>query len=355
MGNLQKSLESALQEIAEGYGPDTDVDHLKEAISGSIPELTDELGEEMLVSIKEDAFPVGIEHHRAARFAFEQRLLSFWKEPLELLELFISLATEAGSEFTIEFRNEFVRKGDAVFEVLTRLHGRACQVSKEIAVLLRSGYADGAHARWRTLYELTVVGCLIGRYGQELAERYLLHRTIQKHKAAKEYQKHCERLGQQPLSQEEVDALKEERDRLIEHFGNPFETTYGWAASVTCTGRPGMSHLEKSAGLTQWGPYHDLASSNIHADSRGIYFRLGLSSSQEDVILAGPSKMGLADPGNSTAISLCILTTILLARKSTMDYVVYSKVLLKLRDEVGDAFLAAHHAVEADSGGESHG
>ena len=32
-----------------------------------------------------------------------------------------------------------------------------------------------------------------------------------------------------------------------------------------------------------------------------------------------------------------------------MDYVVYSKVLLKLRDEVGDAFLAAHHAVEAHS------
>ena len=349
MGNFQKALESALQEIAEGLGPDTDVGQLKEAISSSVPELADELGGELLANIKKDAFPEGIEHRRAARYAFEQRLLSFWKEPLELLELFISLASEAGSEFNSEFRNEFVRKGDAVFEVLTRLHGRACQISKEIAVLLRSGYADGALARWRTLHELTVVGCLIVRFGQELAERYILHSTIQKHKAAKEYQNHCEELGQQPLSQEEVEALEEERDKLIEYFGTSFDAIYGWAASVTCTGRPGMSHLEKSAGLTQWAPYYDLASSNIHADSRGMYFRLGLSSSQEDVILAGPSNIGLADPGHSTAISLCILTTILLARKPTMDYVVYSKVLLKLRDEVGDSFLSAHNAVEAHS------
>ena len=315
MGNLQKALESALQEIAGGFGPDPDVAQLKEAISSSIPELADELGEEMLAGIKEDAFPAGIEHHRAARFAFEQTLMSFWKEPLELLELFISLATEAGSEFNSEFRMNLSVKAMPYSKVLTRLHGRACQISKEIAVLLRSGYADGAHARWRTLYELTVVGAWIGKYGQELAERYLLHRTIQKHKAAKEYQKHCEGLGQQPLSQEEVNALEEGRDRLIEHFGNSFETTYGWAASVTCTGRPGMSHLEKGAGLTQWAPYHDLASSNIHADSRGMYFRLGLSPSQEDVILAGPSNMGLADPGHSTAISLCILTTILCLRE----------------------------------------
>ena len=351
MCSFQKALESSLREISEGLGHDVDIEHLAETISSVIPELADELGDEVLASIKEDAFSVGIERHREIRLAFEQRLMSFWKEPLDLLGVFISLATEAGSDFNSEFRNESVRKGDAVFEALTRLHGKACQVSKETLVLLRSGYADGAHARWRTLHELAVVACLISKHGQELAERYLLHRRIQRYKSALQYQKHCEGLGEEPLPQEEINAFREERDWLVDRFGPLFKEDYGWAASVTHPAFPNLAVLEECVDLEHWRPYYRLASDSIHPNSHGTYFRLGLSSNDEDVILAGPTYFGLADPGHSTAISLNLLTTVLLARKPTMDYMVYSKVLLKLADEIGDTFLAAHHAVKAQSAG----
>ena len=300
--------------------------------------------------------PSGIELHRADRLAFEQRLLSFWKEPLDLLDVFITCATEAGSEFNGEFRNDAVLEGDAVFEALTRLHGKACQVSNEILVLMRSGYADGAHARWRTLHELTVVACLISdqcQEDQELAERYLLHGKIQRYRSALQYQKHSERLGQVPLSREEIDALTEERDKLVKRFGKSFMKEYGWAALVTQPQNPNLAALEEGVDLKHWRPYYKLASDNVHANSHGTYFRIGLGSSEEDAILAGPTNMGLADPGHSTAISLGLITTVLLARKPTMDYLVYSCVLHKLANEIGDAFLESHRAIEPQLGDEN--
>ena len=138
----------------------------------------------------------------------------------------------------------------------------------------------------------------------------------------------------------------------MKRFGKSFTNSYGWAASVTDSDRPGMAHLEECVELKHWHPRYNMASGNIHADSHGTYFRLGLSSSQEEVILAGPSNEGLADPGHSTAISLCQITTVLLARKPTMDYLVYSRVLHKLANETGDAFLEAHRAFEAQLGSE---
>ena len=349
MHNLQEALELALQEIAENC--DVDIDHFVDSIPGIIPELVDDIAVDVLSDIKKEAFPTGIERHKAGRLQFEQRLMSFWKKPLDLLDVFITCATEAGSEFNSEFRNQAVLEGDAVFEALTRLHGKACQVSKETFVLLRSGYADGALARWRTLHELTVVACVIDRHGQEVAEKYLLHSAIQRHNSAVEYHKQCEQLGQKPFSQEEMAGFKEERDSLVERFGKPFETSYGWAVSVTDSNRPGMADLEECVGLKHFHPYYNMANGNIHADSHGTYFRLGLSSSGENVILAGPSNEGLADPGHSTAISLCQVTTVLLARKPKLDYAVYSYVLRNLVDEIGDAFIEAHRTINVQLGG----
>ena len=316
MSSLQEALESALQEIAVNSA--LDFDRFVDSIPGVIPELVDDIAVDVLSGIKKEAFPTGIERHNTGRLQFEQGLMSVWKEPLDLLDVFITCATEAGSEFNSEFRNQAVSEGDAVFEALTRLHGKACQVSKETLVLLRSGYADGAHARWRTLHELAVVACLICEHGQVLAERYLLHRGIQRYKAALQFQKHCERLGQEPLPQEEINGYREERDWLVGRFGKSFLHDYGWASSVTEPRNPDLAVLEECVNLKHWRPFYKLASDNVHANSHGTYFRLGLSSSQEDVILAGPSKEGLADPGDSTAVSLCMVTTLLLARKPTM-------------------------------------
>ena len=238
MYRLQEMLESTLDKTIAGLDENIDADQLVTDFAGEIPELADETAIDMLKAIKRKAFTGGLQENEAARLAFEERLEGIWRRPIDLLDLFVYLSLEAGTDFNSEYRQDAIASGDAVLEVLTRLHGRACQVAKEILVLLRSGFADGADARWRTLHELAIVALLIGEHGQELAERYRLHEAVQQYKLARQYQDHCQSLNREPIPQEEFAELKERRDELIDQFGPAFKNDYGWAASVTETNNP---------------------------------------------------------------------------------------------------------------------
>ena len=93
-----------------------------------------------------------------------------------------------------------------------------------------------------------------------------------------------------------------------------------------------------------------MASDNVHANAHGAYFRLGSPPRGEDVLLAGPSFFGLADPGDSTAVSLCQVTASMLGTNWSLDSIVAVKILLALRDEIGEAFIHAHEALEGLEG-----
>ena len=348
MFGLQELLESTIEESLASVDLERDPNKdLESLIADIVPGLMDDIASLILASVKKDASS-GLKELRRDREGFEKRLSRRWKYPLDLLDLSVALNIEAGTEFNRKFRNEAAGSGDAVFEALTRLHARGCQVSAEVLALLRAGFADGAEARWRSLHEMAVVASLIQEHGQELAERYLLHETIQQYKLASEYQKYYDRLGHVPPSREDFDQLKEQRDELIARFGRVFNDDYGWASSVIGSGRPTMSAIEQHVQLDHMRPYYRMASDNVHANSHGAYFRLGLhSSQQEEVLLAGPSNLGLADPGHSTAISLLQLTTSILATEADIDWVVAMRVLGELTDEVGEAFLKVHQELEA--------
>lgn len=318
-------------------------------IEESIPEICDEMAEVMLDTIKEDVSSGLLEEMRQDRRGFEQRLRKLWGEPLDLLEMFIAAALEAGSEFNEKHRKDSVAANDAVFHALTQLHARACQISSAILVLLNSGFADDADARWRSLHEIAVVSCFLCDRGQELAERYLYHEVIQQYKLACEHQKHYRRLNDEPISQEEFDNLETLRNKLVCQFGDQFKGPYGWAANELGVGRPNFTDIEKETGLGHWRPHYKMASDNVHANSHGAVFRLGLYLAEEKVLLAGPSDARLVDPGHSTAISLNQVTTALLSTRTSLDSIVVSAMLTKLEREIGESFLQAHHQFEANT------
>jgi hypothetical protein len=86
------------------------------------------------------------------------------------------------------------------------------------------------------------------------------------------------------------------------------------------------------------------------ANPKGVFFKLGLLS-EVDVLLAGPSNAGLADPGHSTALSFLQTSTALGSVTRTGDSLVMLTVLAKLEDEVGALFMDAHRRLEADEAG----
>ena len=156
---------------------------------------------------------------------------------------------------------------------------------------------DDAHARWRALHEMSVVSHFISEKGQDIAERYLLHDTVQRYKLALKHREYRERLNEQPISQEEFDELKAEHDKLVERFGRSFKEEYGWAASALGKGRPTIWDIEESVALEHLRPYYRMASANVHANAHGVYYRLGANPLTSEMLLAGPSIFGLAEPG----------------------------------------------------------
>jgi len=314
-------------------------------IEGSVPEIIEEMKTTILSGLKKD-MPVMLKAHRKDMKSFERRLQNDWKKPFDLFEAFLVLAYEAGEEFNAEFRKDEAERENYVLEVLTRLHARACQISSEILVLLKSGFADGAHARWRSLHEIAVVCAFIQKHGNEIAERYLLHDNIESFKVAKLYQKYYEALGDIPIPQEEYDAIKLVYEQLISRFGNSYKNDYGWASSVLNNEKPNFSDIEKDSGLDYYRPYYKLASHNVHANPKGLMFKLGLLPETQNLLLAGPSNIGFTDPAQGTAISLGFITTTLITTKPIIDNFVLSKILSEFQSEIGEEFLKIQKEIE---------
>jgi len=340
----RKPVEHIILNLAE-----LDLDDVLNRLVDSIPSIIEQAGTATAELILEELIRVSpkmlAQHHKELQ-QFHRVVRNSWARPLDLLETMIVLALEAGDDFNSEFRESAASTNDTVFEALTRLHARACQVAGEVHALLSAGYADGAHARWRSLHEINVVALFVASRGNELAERYLLHVGVESHKAAKPYQTYADRLGYEPLDEEELKAISEVSAQLIARFGPDYANDYGWASDALANPRPTFADIERAVDLQHLRPHYRMASHNVHANPRGALFRLGLYPGSEDILLAGPSTAGFADPGQGAAISLGGITIALLTLRPNLDRVVMAQVFLRIVDMIGSEFLAAQEANE---------
>ena len=298
-----------------------------------------------LDSIKKDA-KVGISQSRRERRGFERRLSKHWAKPLHLLELMVEIAQEVAGGVGETVAAEEVKVDEHTFRALWAIHARGCQMSRAILALLRSGFADDAHARWRSLHELAAVSSFISKHGDGVAEKYLLHDVVQRRKLARAYKEHEVRAKLDPLTQAEMDDIEGEYQSLIGKFGNEFAEDYGWAASALGNKRPTLLNIEEDVGLDHLRPYYQMANHNVHGNSHAAFFKLGVFEPDRPIHLAGPSNMGLADPGHGVALSLVHITGALAQTVLTLDTLTEWMVLDLLQHETGDAFLQAHKESE---------
>ena len=89
-----------------------------------------------------------------------------------------------------------------------------------------------------------------------------------------------------------------------------------------------------------------MASDNVHPNARGAFYKISQGVTDGTVLLAGPSHMGLADPGDFTAKSLLLITADFVATNLTVDSGVQFEVLQLLRVKTSDAFLQADDAAD---------
>ena len=195
-------------------------DHIVHAADSVVPDI---------VSTLRRTAPAMIAEERKARTGFEKRLATRWKEPFKLYQMVLTAACEIVSEFDAEHREQAAAEQDFTFEALNRLAVRSCRVAGEVLCLLRGGFADGAHARWRTLHELAVVAFFLQEAGGDTAERYLRYEYIEAYKLAHQMCEHASMIREEPPAADEMQMLKAQRDVLTSEYGPEFAGENGWA------------------------------------------------------------------------------------------------------------------------------
>ena len=337
---LWKKLSKKLEEKGLSLDSKEDIENLPQEI---INDVTSEESKQLLGDLKTQMPKILKKQNKYVKGPFERRLNELWKEPFELLELFLIISREIGATFNKELRPIAAKNKDFVFDVLTRLHARACCIVGEILTLMRSGYASGAYARWRTLHEIVVIAFFIKDHGNKVAERYLLHDRIESYKAMLQYQKYCDRLeGYKPFSEEELSEARKIRDDLCKKYGKSFGNPWGWASDALGKKSPKFSDIEEATNLGHYRPFYKMASHPIHAEPKGIMSTLGVLPTEKEILLAGPSNSGMADPGHETAISLYRINIALLLTRPSLQIFTILKVMELLQNEIGTKFLEVH-------------
>lgn len=333
--------------VAEAAERGADRDRIAEALGAAAEAMADVLAQRL----QADA-PRMLREHRKIRNGFEQRLQLRWGPALDLYECVRVCCLEVGEAFHKRHSahsdgNDFKRSA------LTLLHARACLVASEVQGLLRSGHAVGAQARWRTLHELAVISFVVGEHDPEISERFLLHRNAERYKDAVQFQQYCGALGYGQFSAEEMEDFRRLHDEVITKYGPPFRKDWGWAVPLLPAGtQASFAELEKIAGLEHFRPWVRLSSHSIHSGATGTIHIMGLHSGSTDVMLAGPSNSGLADPGNGALISLHQVTTAFLLhgghKGPEAQDLVTLKAIARLLDQAQQAFLEVHFTLQAE-------
>lgn len=324
--NFSSNIDKTMQGIVDGV-TDSMADSILQTLEGSMDDMLDNQDEVYR------GFAEGIE--------------AIWGEPLGLLQGLIVIADESAQSY-FSRKDEYI-KGGLVQDILVRIHAKAVQVTKEIFTLLRNGFSDGAQARWRTLHELSVISVFIFENGEEVAERYVNHEAIDKYKAATQYNDYYPRLGADPVSDKDLELMRKDYQRLIDQYGESYRHEYGWAADALSLKKPTFRHIEASIDLDHHRPYYRAASANVHGNPAGVFQSLGLFP-EEDIVLSGPSDIGLTVPAQSTVVSLNIITTTMITHGANIDSIVISKVIAKYSSKVQDAFIAIENEVSQPVG-----
>ena len=237
------------------------------------------------------------------------------------------------------------------------LWARGCQTAFAICTLLEDGFADDAHARWRTLHELSIVAQFLGAHDVALAERYMAHLDVKNYRVAKEYERCAPDLGYAPLDPSEIAQLKDKHDAAIATFPGLGNGDWAWAEPAfllkKAKQRLTFVDLESAVGLAKWRAHVGMAHHNVHAGPHGTFFRLGSRpGGARAVALAGPSLYGLADPGHACAISICQLTLVVVLPRTEDDlrdpfHVAAAKTLVPLVDACGRKFAESDRRAKA--------
>ena len=215
-----------------------------------------------------------------------------WQKGFVASEMMYIIVTEAIEDYRKifdEMPNESKRELQYRYLAICQLHGRACQQYLEVLCLLKSGFADGAFARWRSMYELCIVAYFISKNDETVAKAFYDDSFL-------------------------ADAKEYNWAKIAPRFS-------GKKGKVTF-----RDILNQCKDVTEkWEKQYGLSNKIVHATAQGTFARLG-KPQDIDIIAIGPSDYGLAMPAVNAAIVLAIISSIFFTMLHSGDGGLYAKV-----------------------------
>lgn len=108
---------------------------------------------------------------------FLQRHRSIWGKCFEASRVMYIIAVEGAESFcqyvTDNIPVDTYKSKQFTFLALQHIHGRVCQQFAEVLCLMEHGFADGAYARWRSMFELCCTATFISEQGEQIARQYI--------------------------------------------------------------------------------------------------------------------------------------------------------------------------------------
>lgn len=216
---------------------------------------------------------------------FLQHHHSIWGECFEASRVMYIIAVEGAEAFchyvTDNIPIDTRESKQFTFLALQHIHGRVCQQFAEVLCLMENGFADGAYARWRSMFELCCTATFISEQGEQIAKQYIAASKSDK-------QKYEWTKGAKDPSGKEI---------TIKTFA---------ALQSQC-------HVNE-----KWKPQYKLACSIIHPTPQGTMGRLS-NADNSNCVPVGQSNFGISIPAEHSAISLAWATNIFLTVFTYMD------------------------------------
>lgn len=261
-----------------------------------------------------------------------------WGQALDLFELLINTAIEISTNFDIS-KLEYFNENIDLYDALQRLQGRACLLSNEILVLLKAGFADGAYARWRTLYETMVISCFIADNGNETAKRYLDYSIVNELNEVRLVTK-CNEIFEDDINNEEIEELEKEVNKLKQHYGEQFiKGDYNWALNVIQPrNKKKIQFWEievKVDFVKHMKPFYKSSSNNIHSASSSLYSHVALHNEDSHKILMGASYFGMEVPCSLASYHINVITSnLILYKAETTEHLIQISLLNQIREDL---------------------
>lgn len=176
-------------------------------------------------------------------------------------------------------------------KALRQIFVSGCQVYYEIIILVTGGMADGAWARWRTLFELGTLSTFIWENGEEAASKF-----IKSSSNKDEYYQWAKELP------------------IFLHYKKRYMSFKSIFDSC------------KNKKYT-WFDCYKTASSTVHGCARGCFYSMGGDGTEKKNL--GGELYGIDIPAIYSAESLCIIAQNYLLNFTELNCAVYARIINK--------------------------